>query len=67
MNSAINYSGFVDLFLASDEDFEPYGAGSGMPGASRRLEPKGQHVSLTPDRAALAGTPLAHKHWNPTE
>ena len=25
MNNAINYSGFVDMFLDSSDDFEPYG------------------------------------------
>ena len=25
MNTSINYSGFVDSFLDSDDDFEPYG------------------------------------------
>lgn len=28
MNSSINYAGFVDMFIDSDEDFEPYGAQS---------------------------------------
>lgn len=25
MNNAINYSGFIELDLKSDDDFEPYG------------------------------------------
>lgn len=25
MNSSINYSGFVEMFLESNDDFEPYG------------------------------------------
>ena len=25
MNNSINYSGFIDLDLKSDEEFEPYG------------------------------------------
>ena len=25
MNNSINYSGYVDMLLASGEDFEPYG------------------------------------------
>lgn len=25
MNDSINYSGFVDMLLDSDEDYEPYG------------------------------------------
>lgn len=25
MNTSINYSGFVDMFLDSEDDFEPYG------------------------------------------
>lgn len=25
MNDSINYSGFTDLFLNTDDDFEPYG------------------------------------------
>lgn len=25
MNTSINYSGFVDMCLDSDDDFEPYG------------------------------------------
>ena len=25
MNNSINYSGFVDMFLDSEDDFEPYG------------------------------------------
>lgn len=25
MNDSINYSGFVDMFLDSNDDFEPYG------------------------------------------
>ena len=28
MNSSINYAGFVDMFIDSDEDFEPYGVQS---------------------------------------
>jgi len=28
MNSSINYAGFVDMFIDSEEDFEPYGAQS---------------------------------------
>lgn len=27
MNDSINYSGFVDILLDSDEDYEPYGCG----------------------------------------
>lgn len=25
MNQSVNYSGFVDMFLDSNEDYEPYG------------------------------------------
>lgn len=25
MNNSINYSGFVDIYLDSDDEFEPYG------------------------------------------
>ena len=25
MNSSINYSGFTDMFIDSDDEFEPYG------------------------------------------
>jgi len=25
MNNSINYSGFTDMFIESNEDFEPYG------------------------------------------
>ena len=25
MNNSINYSGFTDMFIDSNEDFEPYG------------------------------------------
>jgi len=25
MNNSINYSGFIEMFLESDDDFEPYG------------------------------------------
>ena len=27
MDTSFNYSGFIELFLESDEDFEPYGVG----------------------------------------
>ena len=27
MDTTYNYSGFIELALGSDEDFEPYGAG----------------------------------------
>lgn len=35
MNNAINYSGFIDIDLKSDDDFEPYGYSE----ADARLEP----------------------------
>ena len=25
MNNSINYSSFIDLFISSDDDYEPYG------------------------------------------
>ncbi|WP_455217971.1 hypothetical protein [Kaarinaea lacus] len=25
MNNSVNYTGFIDMFIDSDDDFEPYG------------------------------------------
>lgn len=40
MNNAINYSGFIDIDLKSDEEFEPYGYSE----ADARPEP-GMNIS----------------------
>lgn len=41
MNNSINYSGFVDMLLNSDGDFEPYGYSipPQMPAQSSGLNP----------------------------
>lgn len=31
MNNSFNYSGFIELFLNSNDDFEPYGFADNLP------------------------------------
>ncbi len=37
MNNSFNYSSFIEMFLNSNDEFEPYGVGDNLPpGADKR-------------------------------
>ncbi|MDX1823170.1 MAG: hypothetical protein R3354_00550 [Thiohalomonadales bacterium] len=42
MNSNFNYSGFIDMFLETDDEFEPYGI---ITESLQTLEPQPQSVT----------------------
>lgn len=48
MNNSINYSGFVEMFLNSDDDYEPYGCGE-------------THASTVESQHSRSSNPMLHQ------
>lgn len=67
MNSTFNYSGFVDMFLNSSDDYEPYGVGVPGPGAGTLALRTQQLESPEPNHShqveALAFKKLRTSGW----
>lgn len=48
MNSQFNYATFVEMFLESNEDHEPYGVSTPGPQSANPLETEQENLPLSP-------------------
>jgi len=65
MNSTFNYSGFVDMFLNSGDDYEPYGVGVPITAVNTPALQTQQFEAAEPDHSHQIGTLALKKLRSP--
>ena len=65
MNSTFNYSGFVDMFLNSGDDYEPYGVGVPITAVNTPALQTQQFEATEPDHGHQIGALALKKLRSP--